>query len=207
MSITAVNHARARHAYQFVKATLMTGLIFLVPVVILAWLVAKGAKLLHGLAQPLAALLPIKTVAGLVVVDVIAIALLILACFLGGLLARVSTASRFVKRAETGVLWRIPGYALVKGLTDSLDKTASKRSMTPVLVHFDDYSQPGFEVDRLPDGRRVVYLPSAPDPRAGSIAVVSGDRVEAMPITFIAATRLLRELGRGMGSALSPQAR
>ena len=40
---------------------------------------------------------------------------MILACFLAGLLAHVSFASRFVKKAEAA-LWRIPGYGLVKGL-------------------------------------------------------------------------------------------
>jgi uncharacterized membrane protein len=207
MSSAAVKHPRAHRAFEFTKTTLVAGLVFLVPFVILAVVVVKVGGLLHRLAQPLADLLPVNTIYGVVVVDVIAGVLLVLGCFLGGLLARFSFASRLVRQAESGVLLRIPGYAFLKGWTDSLEKGAAATGMRPVLVHFDDYAQLAFEVERLDDGRRVVYLPSAPNPRAGSVVVVDGDRVEPVPITFIAATRKLRELGRGLGQSLRPQAR
>lgn len=116
----------------------------------------------------------------------------------------MSFAHRFVKNAEAGVLWRIPGYGFVKGLTDSLDKSAAAASMRPVLAHFDDYTQLAFEVDHLADGRRVVYVPSAPDPRAGAVLLMDGARIEPVPVTFLTAINALRALGRGLGPCLSP---
>jgi uncharacterized membrane protein len=116
----------------------------------------------------------------------------------------VSFANRFIRKAEAGVLWRVPGYGLVKGLTDSLDSRAGATSMVPVLIHFDDSAQLAFEVDQLPDGRRVVYLPSAPDPRAGSVMVMDKDRVEPIPMmTYVRAITAMRALGRGIGPAFS----
>ena len=53
------------------------------------------------------------------------------------------------------MLWRIPGYGFIKALTDSLDKRAAESALRPVLIHFDDSAQLGFEVDHLADGRRV----------------------------------------------------
>ena len=132
------------------------------------------------------------------VADVVLIALVVLACFLAGLLARVSFANRLVRKAEAGVLWRIPGYGFVKGLTDSLDNSSAAKGMLPVLIHFDDAAQLAFEVDHLPDGRRVIYLPGAPDPRAGSVLVMDADRVEPVQMTFVRATAALRALGRGL---------
>lgn len=194
----------ARAALRFVKTTLVGGVVFLVPLLILASLAAKAAGFLQQLAEPLAPHLPVHTVYGMVAADVVVILLLILTCFLAGLLARVSFARRFVKNAEAGVLWRIPGYGFVKGLTDSLDKSAAAASMRPVLAHFDDYAQLAFEVDQLADGRRVVYVPSAPDPRAGAVLVMDGDRIEPVPITFVTAIGALRALGRGVGTCLRP---
>jgi uncharacterized membrane protein len=196
-------HGALAGLFGFVKTTLVGGAVFLVPVTVLALLLAKvGAVLLH-LAQPLAKRLPLDTLWGKAVADVVLIVLAVFVCFLAGLLARVSFANRFVRKAEAGVLWRIPGYGFVKGLTDSLDKSPAAKAMVPVLIHFDDAAQLAFEVDHLPDGRRVIYLPGAPDPRAGSVLVMDADRVEPVQMTFVRATAALRALGRGLGPTLS----
>ena len=127
-------------------------------------------------------------------------ALLLVACFVGGLLARVSFANRVVKKAEAGVLWRIPGYGLVRALTDSLDKSAVASSMRPVLVHFGDHAQLAFEVEQLTDGRRVVFVPGSPNPRAGSVLVVNENLIESVPATFASAIGTLRATGSRHGT-------
>jgi uncharacterized membrane protein len=198
----AVHHPLTRRALGFVETTLVGGVVFLVPMVIVTLLAAKSAVLLARLGRPLAALLPFGPILDIIVADTLLILAAILGCFLAGLIARVSFANAFLKKAEAGVLWRIPGYGLVKGLTDSLDKSAAG-SMRPVLIHFDDSAQLAFEVDRLADGRRVIYVPSSPDPRAGAVMVMDQDRVEAMPISFLATLRALRSLGRGASAWLT----
>jgi uncharacterized membrane protein len=192
----------ARHALKVVKTTLVGGVVFMMPVVVLIVVFKKAGGYLRKLAQPLEKVLPLDTFHGVIVADTIVIALFLLACFLAGFLTRLSFANRFVKLAETGVLWRIPGYGFLKALTDSLDKEHGV-TLRPVLVRFDDYSQLAFEVDELPDGRKVIYIPSAPNPRAGSVLVLDKDRVEPVPLSFMAAVRSLRALGRGVGSSLT----
>lgn len=199
----AAPRAFVRNAVRFIVTTVLAGIAFLVPVLALAVLVAKVARVLRRLAQPLAERLSLNTLFGVLVSDVLVVAVLIVACFVGGLLARVSFASRFVKKAEAGVLWRIPGYGLLKGLTDTLDKNAAEAALCPVLIHFDDATQLALEVDRLADGRRVIYVPSSPDPRSGSVFLMEARRVEAVSVSFVAALGGLRALGRGLGPALS----
>ena len=202
MSHAISEHTGAGRALGFVKTTLVGGVVFLAPVVILIVLLGKAAGLLRRLAKPLGALFPLDAVWGVLAADGVVVVILILACFGAGLLARVSFANAFIKKAETGVLWRIPGYGFIKGLTATLDKRADASAMHPVLVHFDDYAQLAFEVDRLVDGRRVIYVPSAPDPRAGSVMIVDEARVEAVAVSFVAAIASLRSLGKGCGSLL-----
>ena len=155
-------------AYKLAKTTVIGGLVFVVPLFVFVWLASKALKLLRRAAEPLAVLLPLDRVIGVLAADALLVAALIVVCFMGGLLARVSSAYRFVKRAESGVLWRIPGYGFI----------------------------------RLADGRRVVYIPSSADPRAGSVMVMDADRVEPVPLTFVAALRDLRALGRGLGTSI-----
>lgn len=196
-------HGAAAGLFGFVKTTLVGGVVFLLPLTVLGLLLAKVGGVLLRLAQPLAKRLPLNTIWGVALADVVVIGLGVLVCFLAGLLARVSFANRIVGKAEAGVLWRIPGYGLAKGLTDSLDRSPAGKTMLPVLIHFDDMAQLAFEVDHLADGRRVIYLPSAPDPRAGSVLVMDADRVEPVQMTFVGATAALRTLGRGLGPTLS----
>jgi uncharacterized membrane protein len=197
----ANGHIALASLYEFVKTTFVGGALFLVPITVLVLLLAKVGELLRKLAQPLGTWLPVHTLSGVLVANVILSAILVVACFLAGLLARVSFARRVVGKAEAGVLWRIPGYGFVKGLTESLDKSPAAHTMVPVLIHFDDAAQLAFEVDRQADGRRVIFAPSAPDPRQGSVMVMDENRVEHLPMTYVRATAVLRALGRGIGSA------
>ena len=201
MTFAEYCRSRTARASQFLKTTLLGGVVFLIPVIILAVVITKATGILHRFSRPMADALHVKRLVGVVITDVLAIALLLVGCFVAGLIARLSFASRFVKRAETGVLWRVPGYGLIKGLTDSLDQRAAA-SMRPVLAHFDDVAQLAFEVDRLADGRRVVYLPSSPDPRSGSLVVMEERRVEPVDISVLSAIQLLRGIGHGAGLAL-----
>jgi uncharacterized membrane protein len=204
MSMDANKTGAARRVLGFVKTTAIGGVVFLVPTFILGLLIVKAAGLLRRIAEPFGALLPVKNLFGLLVADILAVGLVVLACFGAGLLARVSFAKQFVKKAESGVLWRIPGYGFVKALTDSVDQSAAASAMRPVLVHFDDYAQLAFEVEQLGDGRKVIYVPSAPDPRAGALLVFEEARVERLPISFVTAISSVRALGRGLSQSLGP---
>ena len=78
----------------------LTILVIVVPLFVLVWLGGKVVGLLQRMAKPLDDLLPMDTVWGVVVADAIAVALLLVICFVGGLLTRFSFARRFVKKAE-----------------------------------------------------------------------------------------------------------
>jgi uncharacterized membrane protein len=188
--------------FQFVKTTLVGGVVFLVPLSAIGIVLFHAARVARRLARPLIASSPSHPLLAVVVADVVVVAALILFCFLAGLAARVSFASRLIKRCETSFLWRIPGYAFLKGLADTVDPHAERFSMRPVLVHFDDYAQLAFEVDALSDGRRVVYLPSAPNPRSGTVVVVSSHQVEETALTPWTAMATLRAVGHGAAEAI-----
>ena len=164
----------------------------------------RRCNLLKRLAQPLEALLPLDPT-GLWAFSggrrPLIIAFLIFVCFLGGLLARSCRDPGPVKKAESGVLWRIPGYGFIKALTDSLDKRAAESALRPVLIHFDDSAQLGFEVDHLAaTGVASSTCRARRIPRAGAVMVMDAARVEAVPMSFIVALRDL-PLGRARAGA------
>lgn len=183
--------------FQFIRTTIIGGLVFLVPVVLIALILGKALNLSRMVTQPIAARLPFENLAGIAIANLVGGFLVFVVCLLAGLAARTSLAHRFVRESETHFLWSLPGYSFIRGLTDSLSREDAHASMIPVLTKLEDGSRLAFEIERLEDGRVVVYLPDAPDIRTGEVKLLDANRVESLPITMIAAVQNIRGLGRG----------
>lgn len=186
----------------FFKATVLGGFVFLVPIIAMVYVLGKAIVLSRKFAEPVAGYLPVNNVLGIALADILGLTAIMLLCFAAGLLARNSLASRAVREAETQFLWKLPGYSMVKGLSESFGGDQAKTTLKPVIASLDDTAQLGFEVDRLSDGRVVVYVPSAPDVWSGSVLLLTPDRIESLPITVAAAVQNLRALGQGMSHML-----
>ena len=182
---------------KFIKTTIIGGLVFMVPVVIVLVIAGKALEIMMLVAKPLGNLIPVDSIGGVAVANVLALLGLALICFVAGLIAR-SEMARKVYRSLDSALLAIPGYAFVRGFTDSMTSSQeTAKSLLPVLVRFDDNEQIGFEVERLEQGKVVIYLPGAPDPWSGSVVYFSEDRVKRLDMTVAQAINNIRHLGRG----------
>ena len=181
----------------FLKTTLIGGLIFLIPFVVITAVLGKAIKLMISVAGPISKILPVESVAGVAIVNIVAIIVLIFICFFAGLLARSGAGKRAFNSLDMKLMALIPGYAFVKGIAGSMDEKEEKKVLLPVVARFDDQSQVGFEVERLDNGLVAVFLPGSPDTWSGTVAYMTEDRVEKLEIDFTTATKTLRTLGRG----------
>ena len=181
----------------FLKTTLVGGLVFLVPIIVIVAILGKAFSLMAALAAPLAAWIPIDAVGGVALADLLVVVAIVVLCFAAGLVARSSAAVRAIQSVESGFLTSIPGYSFIKGMTEGLAGREGSETMKPVLAKFDDGSQVAFEIERNPDGRVVVYIPGAPDPWSGAVFIMSADRVEPLEASMPAAVKNIRALGRG----------
>lgn len=163
----------------FIKTTIIGGLVFLVPVVALVVVLAKVNEVMLAVAEPMAEVFPIDYVGGIALANIIAVLIIMLICFLAGLVARAGPAQKFADAIENAILHKIPGYALVKGMTNSLapEKTAH---MNAVLVSLGYSSRVGLEVNRTENGRVSVYFPGSPNAWSGEVHVVPSEQVEPL---------------------------
>lgn len=182
---------------QMFKATVIGGLLFLVPVAVLVWVLTEVVGFMRVAAKPFDALFPVDSVMGVLLADLIALALILVVCFLAGLLAMHRLSGNLVGRLDATLLSTVPAYAFVKGMTESLAKSDEMaQSFQPVLVRFDDYACVAFEVERTGKGTVVIYLPGAPNPWSGSVAYVDPERVTKLDMTVPDAVKNIRTLGR-----------
>lgn len=187
---------------QFLRTTLVGGLLFLVPIVVLLGVLGKALAVARKLVDPLAARLPVESVIGLRTPALLAIGIIVSFCFLAGLLARTAPALRTVRKLESAVLSNLPGYKFFKGMGESLLGVEKEGAYPVVLVRFDDNSRIGFRVDQLENGLVAVFIPGAPNPQSGSVYFMTPDRVTPADISPAAALKCLQRLGADSAAQL-----
>ena len=186
----------------FLRLTLIGGVIFLIPLVIVVAAVGKAFQIMRVVAAPLSRLIPIESVAGYAFIDVLAVIVMVLLCLIAGLVARSPWGRKMYAKLDELMLHMIPGYAWIKGVTGDISDDEAEATMKSVLARFDDLYQVGFEVDRTDDGLVVVYLPGAPDPRSGTLSYMTADRIQQIDAGFAEVSKSFKMLGRGAGAML-----
>jgi uncharacterized membrane protein len=184
--------------FQLIKTTIIGGLIFLVPIIIVVAILGKAFELMIKVAKPLSAWIPLDSIGGVALANILAVLAILLCCLIAGIIAKGATAKRILKSVEAKLLVAIPGYTFVKGITDSLNSSEeAAKAFVPVIAKFDDNAQIGFEIERTEKGYVVVYLPGSPNPWSGSVVYVNADRVERLDMTVPDVINNIRHLGRG----------
>jgi uncharacterized membrane protein len=186
----------------FIKTTIIGGLLFLVPVVVLFMVVSEAGNPMLAVAEPLSHLVPIDSVAGVAMANIIAVLIVLIICFIAGLIARMGPARKFADKTESAILQKLPGYAMLKGFTSTLndDQAAALHS---VLVEFDDRSRLGLEVERIDGGRVAVYFPGSPNAWAGTVEIVKASQVQSIDAPMTVIIEHAELLGKGSAKLLS----
>jgi len=179
-----------------VKTMIVGGLVFLVPFAVALLVLGKVYRVAMRVAEPLDGMIPIEAVGGVALANILAVAIILLACFIAGIVATRTWGKRLYGKIDEWLLNLIPRYGFIKSMTESVGGELES-TLRPVLVRFDDLAQIGFEVERGPGDLVTVYLPGSPDPWSGSVAHVTADRVDALAVDFAAVVQSLRKIGRG----------
>lgn len=188
----------AATAARFVKRTLVSGAIVLVPVAVLALLADKMVEITVGVLAPVSSQLPDylqhpKAIAAL---------LLLALCFCLGILVGTRLGRRVYQRMEESVFNRIPGYQPVRALARKMAGESDSEEFSVALVELDGALVPAFIVERHADERYTVLVPSVPTPLAGALYILPASRVHHVDVPFSKAMACFTHWGAGTGALL-----
>jgi uncharacterized membrane protein len=186
--------------------TLVGGVVFLLPLVVVITVFGQGVALVARMAAPLISMLPAGNVGGIALATLAAVLLLLLLCYGAGIAARATLGRSLSERFESRLQTLYPRYAVIKAMSQGLHGALGERVLKPVLVTFDDHQLIAFDMERLDDGRAVLYLPGAPDAWSGSVLVVTAERIEALDIDATQLARSMQRLGLGTAALLQAAA-
>jgi uncharacterized membrane protein len=186
----------------FLKTTVVGGVFYLVPLIVLIFVLGKAQEITSQMVTPLAARIPLAAVGGIALAKLLAVTVIVFFCFLAGLFAMTDVAKRFVDWLESALLSNLPGYAFIKGMGESMAGVEKGQRHEVLLARIEDAWQIAFLVERLDGGHVAVFVPGAPSPWSGSVFVMTEDRIKPLDLPLKAALNCISRLGVGSNEVL-----
>ena len=182
-----------KHARELVTSTVIGGVFIVVPLYLALLLLLKGMKSAAGLVRPIAVLLPDWLPAE----EFFSLMLVLVACFFVGAAVRTQAGRIAREKLERMFFERLPGYGLLRSLTQRLAEDGDETAWKPALVELEDALVPAFIIEELDDGRLTVFVPSVPTPLAGAVYILARERVHPLDVPFTQAIRSVSRWGSG----------
>jgi len=174
---------------------LVKGIFLLAPIMVFGMLIAKAIGLLRALVAPLTH--DMGPLAGIPAPALLAGVVLVLLCYLAGLVSQSRAARGVTTWLESTVLRHIPGYVYVKGMGESIVGVEGGTTYQPVLARIEDSWQLGFIVETIEAGQYAVYVPGAPSPWSGAVYFMAEDRIRKLDMRVADVQGCLKRLGVG----------
>lgn len=189
---------------KFLKDTILGGFLFLVPILVVLAISAKFWVKMSEIGHKLADTVGLRSTLGLNPGPIVALLLIVLICFLSGLLLRVA----FMKNIRNGldmVLDKfIPGYEFYKiTLEEKIRYRQTLITRTPVILTQDGIGQAGVITDELADGRKVIFIPAKPGTPEGQVFIVPENMLQRLPVDEMHLNKILQHHGKGLAALMT----
>ena len=178
---------------RFLKVTLVGGLLVVLPLWVSLLMLFKAINGALKMLLPIAKLLPQRIVHE----KISAILLLLLICFVVGLLVRTRPGKQVGEWLSGHILDRIPGFALIRGMTRQFVGNKEETLFQPALVEIEEALLPAFIIEKHTDGQFTVFVSSSPTPMAGAIYILSPERVHPVDVPLRKAMVCVTKWGAG----------
>lgn len=182
-----------KNLLSFIVRRVVAGFVVVAPVYLAILLLLKGMKSLLGLLAPVAKALPKSAPAQ----NLVALILVLIICFFVGIAIRTTTGRAIRNRLDKSFFQKIPGYSLLRSLTQRLAGETKDETWRPALVEIEEALVPAFIIEELEDGRFTVFVPSIPTPMAGAVYILTADRVHPVEVPFTQAVTTISKWGAG----------
>ncbi|KIC96266.1 hypothetical protein [Flavihumibacter solisilvae] len=198
-----------KRLFKELKDTILAGVVFLLPLLILIVLLGKAYQLLTGVSTKLASLFGVKTLLGLpghTIASSVLILIMLLVC---GYLVRLTLFRRMYNWLDRKLAEHLPPYKVYREL--AMSKLNVQEEMLPyksaASIVNDGTAQPCFIMDELADGSYVVFIPTAGNVKEGNVAILPANRIQLFPGIDIKLYRnALANQGQGIGKLMVPGA-
>ena len=183
-----------KHFLEAAQTTVIGGAVFLVPLVVIVFFGSKLLGFLEGLLAPIEARTGELALGGVAFTTVLAILIILTACYLVGLWGRTRQGHGLMLWAQKGIALVAPSFGMYNELLNEIGGEESSASV--VLVPTDAGWTLAISFEEQADGSRLVFIPGAPQWTEGSIAFAPPENIRPTDLTVAEMIGLLRHCGR-----------
>jgi uncharacterized membrane protein len=189
--------------FKFLKSTLFTGLLILLPVLFLIIIIKEFLGLIIGLATPIADLFPREAIEGVPETNILAVLLILAAALTVGILARLPFGASAGRYLEQRTLSKLPVYLPLKTLLHALLGSEQSKSFKPAFILNDSgVMDPAYIIEDTGRPRLVMLVPWTPASFAGSLKLVPREQVYKLDLTLDEFSLAIGHYGVGLSSLL-----
>lgn len=190
------------------RDTLIAGVFFLLPLLLLSVLLKKAWGMMHALSARLATALHLDDALGPAAAVVVAGTALVLLCLLSGWLVRFGMLAQASRWLDDKLTRHLPGYAVFRQMASN--QLEDHSGVTPykeaALLKQDDGEIPVFVVEHLSDGRSVLFIPTAGNPGEGGLLLAETNKLNRLGAGAIKPVKIcLANMGIGLAEVVGKQ--
>lgn len=183
----------------FIVATLIGGIVVVLPAALLAFLLKWIYKVIIGIIRPLTLFVFAKSNIQVIFADIIVVAIILLACFAVGMIVKTRVGVFIQESLDDYILKFVPGYSIIKEtILQFMGKKKFPFSLVVLVRAFEnDTLMTGFVTDEHPDGQCTVFVPTGPNVTTGFVFHLSRDNVYPVNVSADQAIRTVISCGAG----------
>jgi len=189
----------------FVKTCILGGFLGVLPILLAVFVLVEAIDLLGAVTGPVVELLPVEELGGVEVASVLALVIILLACFGMGLLLRTRFGSWGQDVLERTVLNRLPGYTILKSVSRRVGGLEEGTVFSAALadIHGTEAWAWALIVEEHDGGYFTILLPNAPTPTVGTLYYVSSERVRPLDVPVGSVLNCIMQWGIGSKDLLA----
>ncbi len=183
----------------FLKTTILGGLIVILPVLLTLLFIRWAVNIITGIIGPITVLFVDKFHLHKTAADILVIFIIILVCFIIGLVVKTKMGKFLYRVIEKRILKVAPGYSLFRETIKQFlgQEKAPFSSVALVRVFENSTLMTGFVTDEHPDGRFTVFVPSGLNPTSGIIYHLEKEYVHLVDASVEDTMRSIISCGAG----------
>lgn len=186
----------------FLWRSFLSGVFVVLPVTIIVIVIARLATTVRVTLHSIVAAPPMSAIFhGHWAVEWALLALLLL-CLVTGLVLQLPYMRDLITSADRSLAKHFPSYNVLRGFEAGWMGRGGRKDAQAALVIVDEALAPAFVAEELPDGRYVVFVPSVPSARQGSIYVMTRDRVHLIDASTREVVHCIHYWGMGTGELI-----
>lgn len=177
------------------RALIIGGLFLIIPIVVLIILGKHALAILAPLGRKIETGLGITSLFGEATVTIICLLLLLLFCYIAGMLLEIGLVSQWGRKMEEKLFLFVPSLQILKYRILG-EEDASKSSWTAILLHEENHYTLAFITNTLKEDFLSIFIPESPHMDSGEIRFMRREECVYTVISMKAAMNAVISFGR-----------